>query len=281
MKVQLEQIEQENHSFQLMYNPRLSDLFFWHFHPEYELVYITGANGTRHVGEHTSPYTGSDLVLIGSNIPHLNFDYGIQTDYQKVVVHFNKEFVEQVIGQTPELAKVSALFRRSNRGLAFDGQRKTEIGEELLSFETLKPFEQYLRLMAILEELPDSCAEEPLHDQPYINPYRNSEQERLRKIYAFTDEHYQGKITITEVAALCSMTNEAFCRYFKKATGQPFLDFLNRYRVSQAKLLLVSGAGVSEAGYRCGFESVAYFSRTFRKITQESPREFKDRQHLQ
>ena len=73
----------ENSSFHLMVNPRLHDFFFWHFHPEIELVFISGADGTRHVGDHISSFGGSDLVMIGSYIPHLNFDYGIQTHYEK------------------------------------------------------------------------------------------------------------------------------------------------------------------------------------------------------
>ena len=48
MKKQLETIlSNSNKSFSLMYNPRLSDLFYWHFHSEYELVYIQGASATR------------------------------------------------------------------------------------------------------------------------------------------------------------------------------------------------------------------------------------------
>ena len=69
MKIQLENISTKvNSSFNLLFNPRLSDLYYWHFHPEYELVYITGATGTRHVGDHISTYYDSDLVLIGSNV---------------------------------------------------------------------------------------------------------------------------------------------------------------------------------------------------------------------
>ena len=72
MKIQLEAIKPDaNSSFHLMLNPRLNDFFFWHFHPEFELTYIEGANGNRSVGSHISQYAGSDLVFIGSNIPHL------------------------------------------------------------------------------------------------------------------------------------------------------------------------------------------------------------------
>ncbi|MEO5582557.1 MAG: AraC family transcriptional regulator, partial [Saprospiraceae bacterium] len=78
MKIKLEAIKPDaESSFHIMVNPRFNDFFFWHFHPEIELTYIEGASGNRHVGEHISKYTGSDLVLIGSNIPHLNFDYGV------------------------------------------------------------------------------------------------------------------------------------------------------------------------------------------------------------
>ena len=94
MKIQLETITSQDKSFSMMFNPRLSDLFYWHFHPEYELVYIEAASGTRHIGEHISTYEKNDLVLIGSNIPHLNFDYGIKTTYRKVVVHLKKDFIE-------------------------------------------------------------------------------------------------------------------------------------------------------------------------------------------
>jgi len=69
MKTELEHITpSKGSSISLMINPDLSDFFYWHFHPEYELVFIQGANGNRHVGKHLSKFKGSDLVLIGSYI---------------------------------------------------------------------------------------------------------------------------------------------------------------------------------------------------------------------
>jgi AraC-like DNA-binding protein len=68
---------------------------------------------------------------------------------------------------------------------------------------------------------------------------------------------------------------EAFCRYFKKATGNTFVGFLNQYKISQAKRLLLAGKNVGETCYECGFESLSYFNRTFKKVTNENPSEFK------
>ena len=64
MKIQLEEIKPDLFSsFHLILNPRLNDFFYWHFHPEFELVYIEGINGTRHVGDHISRYEFNDLVF--------------------------------------------------------------------------------------------------------------------------------------------------------------------------------------------------------------------------
>ncbi|MEO0895589.1 MAG: AraC family transcriptional regulator [Bacteroidota bacterium] len=276
MKIQLESINaNRGNSFSMMYNPRLSDLFFWHFHPEYELVYIKADQGTRHVGDHISTFFGSDLVLIGSNIPHLNFDYGIKTPYQKVVVHLDKAFVENHLMGIPELGHHIGLFHDASFGVAFSGELKEEIGQKLLAFETLNTFDQYQGLMEIFYKLAHSSYTERLHDQPYSHKFSERDQGRLRGIYSYIDQHYHQKIELSEIASQSSMTREAFCRYFKKSTGSTFVGFLNRYRISHAKRILMSGRSVSEACFETGFESLSYFNRIFKKISGENPSVFR------
>jgi len=46
---------------------------FWHFHPEIELVYVNKGRGKRHIGNHLSYFNNSQLLLIGSNLPHNGF----------------------------------------------------------------------------------------------------------------------------------------------------------------------------------------------------------------
>ena len=107
MKIVFEDIKRlAGSSFRILVNPKLNDFYYWHFHPEFELTFIVAPNGTRHVGHHVSDFEGSDLVLIGSNIPHLNFDYGIRTEYQKVVLQIKEDFFKNDFSTTPELALV-------------------------------------------------------------------------------------------------------------------------------------------------------------------------------
>ncbi len=276
MRIQLETIAPDSKSpFRLLHDPKLSHLFYWHFHPEYELVYIEGASATRHVGNHISEYKDNDLVLIGSNIPHLNFDYKVTTSYKKEVLHIKPFFKNNFVDALPELKSLNRLMELSKFGIAFSGDTKAEVGKLMLELHKLQPFDFFMRTIHILKLLAQSTNFELLHKTPFVNKYSNKEQKRLRKIYAMIDTNFQGKIALDEVADLCNLTKPAFCRYFKKTTGSTFTVFLNQYRISHAKRLLHMGKNVGETCYECGFESLSYFNRTFKKVTGENPSEFK------
>ncbi|MFD0799104.1 AraC family transcriptional regulator [Maribacter chungangensis] len=278
MKIALETITPASKSpFRLLHDPKLSHLFYWHFHPELELVYIEGASAKRHVGDHISQFEDSDLVLIGPNIPHLNFDHGVTTPYRKEVLHLKPNFKEDVLDALPELKQIDRLLELSKYGIAFSGTTKSEVGALLKELHSLDPFAFFMAVMNILKRLSNSNEFELLHKTPFVNKHNDKEQKRLRSIYAFIDERYEGKITLDEVAGLCNLTKPAFCRYFKKNTGSTFIQFLNQYRVSQAKRYLLSGKNVTETCFACGFESLSYFNRSFKRIVGENPSKFKEK----
>ncbi|MBU2527347.1 MAG: AraC family transcriptional regulator [Bacteroidetes bacterium] len=276
MKPQLEQISPpKGRSFRIMINPNLSDLFYWHFHPEIELVYIYGVDGKRHVGKHLSGFKNSDLVLIGSYMPHLNFDYGIKKPYQKRVIHFRPDFMELAPGQLPEFKTIAKLFENAKFGLAFGEKTKQMVHNMIVDLHQQNGFKQFTNLLKILNKLASATDIQYLHTSPYINPYRKKDQDRLSKVYAFIENEFHRKIEISEVAALSYFTEASFCRYFKKMTKLTFVAFLNQFRIEKAKKMLMQKKSISETACSCGFESVSYFNRTFKHITGQNPSNFK------
>ncbi len=275
MKIQFEKIESENDSsFRWLINPKLNDFFFWHFHPEIELVLIEAEEGTRHVGEHISKFYQSDLVLIGSNIPHLNFDYGIKSAYQKLVLHINPTFFENSI---TEFKSIQILLEKAAFGITFGQETKNKIATYFKTIPDLDYFEQFLSILKLLNTLATSTDFELLHSEIPKNQLNKKEKERLKQLYGFIDINFQRKIEIDEVAALSNLSKPAFCRYFKKMTKLTFTEFLNHYRINEAKRLLVLDKNITETCYECGFESLSYFNRIFKKITGENPMSFKKR----
>lgn len=278
MELTLEAIKpNENSSFKLMVNPRLSDFFFWHFHPEFELIYIDGATGTRHVGDHISTYEHSDLVLIGSNIPHLNFDYNVKTDYQKMVIHFREDFLQNIGIGTPELLIIRKLFANSAKGIAFGNKTKNLLSNRIKAIHTLDGFDRFVELLSILNLLANANDVEFLHENDFANRFSKKEHDRLNRIYAFVEQAYERPITLEEVAEMSNYSKAAFCRFFKKMTKLTFTEFLNNYRISQAKRYLIAGKNVTETAGLCGYESLSYFNRIFKRVTSENPISFKNK----
>jgi AraC-like DNA-binding protein len=276
MKIQLEEIiPRPGSSFNIMVNPRLSDFYFWHFHEAFELIFIEAETGTRHVGDHVSRYKDSDLVFIGSNIPHLNFDYGIKTPYQKIVLHIQVGFLKSALIGTPELVLIKDLFEKSKFGIAFGSDTKLKISERIKNLGQWSDFELYVEVISIFHILANAQDLELLHKNEVLNNFKNKEQLKLKKIFQFLDENFLRKIELEEVAQLSSLSKAAFCRFFKKMTKLTFVEFLNHYRINHAKSLLLTDTNVTEACYQSGFESISYFNRTFKKITQHNPSEFK------
>ena len=266
-------------SFKILLTPGLNDTFLWHFHPEYEIVYVEGSGGTRHVGSHTSVYEGSDLVFIGPNIPHLNFDYGVRTQCEQVIVQMREDFLGKDFLSAPELHSVRALFETSHHGISFSGETKRVVGEKLKQIPLLPPFEQLLALLGILKIMADSADAIVLNPKPAGVKSFRKEQFRMQQIYAYVETHFDRAPDVNEVAAAVNLTTPAFCRFFKTQARMTFTDFVNQYRVNQAKNLLLQDRSVSEACFAVGFESLSYFNKLFRKVVGENPSAFKKR-HL-
>lgn len=281
MKAKLESITSDsNSSFRILLTPNLNELFYWHFHPEYEIVYVEAESGFRHIGEHISKYEGSDIALIGPNIPHLNFDYGVKTTVNTVVVQMKADFLGQQFFSLPEIAAIKTLFEKAKSGVAFYGETKKMAGEKLKQLTGLSHFDQLISLLQVFNLLANSDEIEILKARPIASASVLKEQQRLQKLYHFIEANYQNEMDVNIVAAICNLTTAAFCRWFKKSTHYTFTDFLNQFRINQSKTLLLQGKTVTEACYECGFANISYFNKTFKKLTGENPSAFKKKHFI-
>ncbi|HZK65186.1 MAG TPA: AraC family transcriptional regulator [Puia sp.] len=277
MKIQLELISPgEGQSFRL-FTPSLKNYFYWHYHPEYELVYVEAHAGIRHVGQHVSGYTESDLVLIGSNIPHLNFDYGLKTEYRQIVVQLKQNFLGTAFDHTPEFDGISGLFQRAAYGIAFSGETKKWVSAELKRMHDLPHFDQLILLMQIFQVLAGSKEAETLNEIDTSVKTFLSDKIRMSSVYEYIHAHFDHHTDVNEIARQVYLSTAAFCRYFKKQTKMTFTDFVNQYRISQAKTLLLRGKSVSETTFAVGYGSVSHFNKLFKQYTGENPSQFKKR----
>ena len=257
----------------------MRNTFLWHYHPEFELVYVEADAGIRHVGSHISGYTQSDLVFIGSNLPHLNFDYRLRSDYHQVVIQLRENFLGEAIRVSPELAAINQLFKKSASGIAFFGQTKQEAARRLKLLNELTSFDQLIELLDIFQFLAQSSEFEILNDADISLQFFLKDKIRMGAIYEYIDANYNLKPDVNTVAQKVNLTTPAFCRYFKRQTNMTFTDFVNQYRIDLAKNLLMQDKNITEVCYAVGFESMSYFNRLFNKIVGKNPSTFKKTWH--
>lgn len=275
MKIQKEIVLPDpGQSFKL-FTPSLKNYFYWHYHPEYELVYVEAQTGIRHVGQHISSFINSDLVLIGPNIPHLNFDYGLQTEYRQVVVQLKENFMGDAFKETPEFNAIEQLFKKAYLGLSFDGDTKRTVAEKLRKMQQLDHFQQLLCLLEVFQLLANTEEVTELNQQDTSIKLFLNDKIRMGSVYEYIHANYNETPDVNEAAAQVHLTTPAFCRYFKKQTKMTFTDFVNQYRITQAKTLLLQAKSVSEVCYEVGFESVSYFNKLFKKIAGVNPSEWR------
>lgn len=101
----------------------------------------------------------------------------------------------------------------------------------------------------------------------------SSEPQRLvRQVMAYIHAHYAEDLSRARLAAHAGLSERHLTRCFVAETGIAPLDYLNRYRMTQARRLLDTGnLSVTEVMHAVGFANPSHFSRIFRREVGVSP----------
>jgi len=96
--------------------------------------------------------------------------------------------------------------------------------------------------------------------------------DRLNPALEYLSHHYEEPIRVDDAARLCAMSACCFMHLFKEVTGQSFVAYLNRHRVSRAQELLSgTGRSIADISVETGFCNQSYFGVIFRRVTGMSP----------
>ncbi|HSJ03385.1 MAG: helix-turn-helix transcriptional regulator [Verrucomicrobium sp.] len=103
-----------------------------------------------------------------------------------------------------------------------------------------------------------------------------NEPPAVRRARQHIAHHLAQPMCLEEVARNSGVSPFHFCKIFKRFTGLTFTEYVNRARVEHAKkLLLKPFSRVTEVAYDVGFQSLSQFNRSFRRVMDQSPTEFR------
>lgn len=98
----------------------------------------------------------------------------------------------------------------------------------------------------------------------------------ITQIQDYIREHYRENIGRNEIGEHFHMVPEYLAKIYKKKTGQTLKDYINEYRIEQAKIMLRnSDRRIIDIALENGFDNVSYFSTLFKKITGMAPNDYR------
>ncbi len=211
------------------------------------------------------PYEKEKELITKVKTGNIKDAKGVLNDLLGYVLFSEGNKLESIKTRAIEL---SSLLSRTaiEGGAATDSTLKMNI-DFLKSIEQIKDLDELCyRLQKIVEEF----TEVMFH---YV-PSKNNEV--IKSAIRYITKNFNKPITLEEVAINVHLSPSYFSSLFKKSTGSSFKEYLNMIRVEESKRLLSNtDYSIIDISVATGFESQSYFTKVFRKYTNQTPKQFR------
>ena len=249
---------------------------FLHRHEEIQISLIIEGRGTMIVGDRVINYEKGDLVVLGSDLPHVfqSESNGNSTSHM-LTIFFTENSFGTGFFETEELKSLRSFFRKSENGFKISPAREriTSLIHQIQKATKLDRFILFIQMLKAINRAPF----ESLSTFASEKKYSDLEGQRMGFVLQYTVNHFRKKITLEAIAKEAAMTPNAFCKYFKKRTRKTYVRYLTELRIEEACKLLrehpeMSIAAIAE---QSGFQNISNFNRKFKEIKSVSPSKFR------
>ena len=240
----------------------------FHYHDAMELYFLIDGKCKFFIDDSIYEIKPGDLAIIPPNVLHKAY-YEKDTPITRFVMN----------------AEISLLSEKSNEVLLSSGYHvkrlKVAIGEVEEIFRKIKKesdntddisaelVKSYLTSVAAL------IFRNP-KDKDSIEI--KSKSRFVEAAITYLKSNYSNNISLDDVARYVSVSYIHLSRTFKAETGFGLNEYLNLYRLRQAKFMLAEcpSKSISEIAYDCGFNDSNYFAVKFKNIFGITPTQFRN-----
>jgi AraC family transcriptional regulator, transcriptional activator of pobA len=256
-----------------------SKMYDWeineHIHSElFQLFILKEGSGILISGKQKIELNSPCIITIPSNTLHgFVFDFNIQGE----VITFSESYIATILKNAPNIL------------LNVDSFRQVNFTENTNSFEQLSNFISQI-IAELNEDLPHkNLTIQALFQLFFTHIYRNnllqhetknsSDNRTLQHFQAFQKlikQSIQETKPVNEYAKALNITPVHLNRICRAIVEKSALQIINEYVIEEAKkYLLNTDYSITEISYFLNFNDPAYFTRLFKKMTGDSPSEFR------
>ena len=251
-----------------------------HWHKEIEIIYVTKGSVNIGYNDQIVQVHEGEIFVFGSGEAHY---FLASPGSTRQVYQFDLNLFRDSLFKKTSHVELTTLFKEAeNHSIHWPN----EVKEHVVScLETLfnemtylgvgyehAMLSELLKLMTIYyREIPKKRTIQT--SQNFVEAVNNHETlERLNEIFIYIEEHFNEVISLEQIANYIGFSPYYFARFFKKNTGQTFVQFLTNYRINQAKYILShEKLPMIDVAERAGFHSVKTFHHVFKEQVGMSP----------
>lgn len=253
-----------------------------HWHPDFEIATAVSGVLDFQVGQHHVILKAGDSILVNGNILH---------------------GIKQLSGDIPDpmpnivfsgaliASETSDIYQKYIQPVAncdalpfivFDQKNSwhNEVNQLVKNVYGLMSEQRQCYEMAVQRELSSifQCIFSNFDELPKTENTRIqiNTQIRIQKMLSYIREHYAEAVTLEEITRSANISRSEAGRCFNAHVGCSPVDALIQHRLQVAhRLIKDTTRSLQEISYSCGFNSVHYFSRQFRKTYGYTPGQYR------
>ena len=247
-----------------------------HFHPEWELIWITDGKLSVRYGSSECAGGAGDLFLFSPGQVHEFQQIGENATFLCL------QIAPQVFGDTaPNFGRTVAEDSHLNPYLGPEqGREVRELLRQMLADYLERP--AYYELSSV-----GHCGRLLYLLFSAVPCHRMTEEERthtdqrnarLERFLRFVDENYMHKLRLADFAEAEGCSTSYLSRFIKSALNQTFQEYVNSVRYHSAcKLIAAGGRKMLDVCEESGFSDYRYFSAAFKAQSGMTPEEYSRR----
>ena len=247
----------------------------WHWHKEIEIVVLYEGSVSLETEKESIVLQKGDGVFINSEELHYFKKIG---DEKCVLISyvFDKSLVIGDKGSIIERKYIEPLVQNKTLSLFKISEKLSRKLEEVFFEYEDKKFGVEINIRNILSSVLLEIIIENREKLIEKKTYKNLDNQRIKGMLDFIQKNYSNELTLKEIGEAVFIGERETLRCFARTIGISPIEYLKKYRVKvAANLLTTTDLPVTEICIQCGFNSPSYFSKSFQRVFNVTPREYR------
>ncbi len=247
-----------------------------HWHSYFEIIHVLEGTAEMQLNSEYLKARAGDTVLID------NYDiHNVTGECKYLVINIEPSQIPHIQTSFDELFPKSMNLKwiRQNTNYEVSDMLRDSVKDVFELYKT-KPKGYMLLVMSRIYEMLGKIHGYSARTKDGILAVQSKREDltQLTKTMEYIRNNYMKGISLDDISREIGFTPTYFCRFFKRAMGKTFFEYLNYYRCSKAEVLInTTTMTITEIALEVGFSSISYFDKVYKKFKGKRPSEEKAR----